>query len=395
MPAVKVGPLASYSKNRVPDMNTSWTRRDFLSLSGSALLSSVLAPLPGVAADAADKPGGSEELYRKAFVLDCNSMASIGGFSESDASEIKQILHSAGVSAVKSTLGGSSADFEGAVADIAAAQGLMERHPEMFIKVSGIEDLDRAKRERKLAVIFSFEAASMLEDKLERIELFRNFGVRVMQLSYNHKSPFGCGCLDGDTDGVTNLGKQAIARMNTLGVALDLSHANTQTTADGIALSTRPPLITHAGCRSVYAHPRNKEDREMKALADKGGVMGIYMLPFLTEDSRQPMLEDYMQHMLHALKVCGEDHVGIGTDVPFFTVTASDLEDMKKDEAERQAKGVAAPGEGRPPYIPDLNTPRKLEKVADALVRKGYGGHVVDKVLGLNFRRAFKEIWAV
>ncbi|MFI4978770.1 MAG: dipeptidase [Nevskiales bacterium] len=372
-------------------MNASWTRRDFLSLSGGALLASGLAPLSGVAAGKA----GNAEVYRKAFVLDCNTLASIGSFSDSDLAEIKPLLRDSGVSVVKSTLGGGGADFEATVADIAAAQNLMERHPELFIKVTGIADLDRAKREGKMAVIFSFEAASMLEDKLDRIELFRGFGVRVMQLSYNRKSPFGCGCLDGDTDGVTDLGRQAIAKMNTLGVALDLSHANTRTTADGIALSTKPPLITHAGCRSIFAHPRNKEDREMKALADKGGVMGIYMLPFLTEDTRQPMLEDYMRHMLHALQVCGEDHVGIGTDVPFFTVGASDLEEMKQDEAERQAKGIAAPGENRPPYIPDLNMPRKLEKVSDALLAHGYGATAVDKVLGLNFRRAFREIWAV
>lgn len=375
-------------------MNPSWSRRDFLSLSGGTLLASALAPLPGAAADTSHSAGGAA-LYSKAFVLDCNTLASIGGSSESDIPEIRQILRDSGVSAVKSTLGGGNSDFASTVADIAAAQGLMERHPEMFIKVTGADDLDRARREHKLAVIFSFEAASMLEDKLDRIDLFRGLGVRVMQLSYNRKSPFGCGCLDGDTDGVTDLGRQAIARMNTLGIALDLSHANTRTTADGIALSTRPPLITHAGCRSVYAHPRNKEDRELKALADKGGVIGIYMLPFLTEDSRQPMLADYMQHMLHALQVCGEDHIGIGTDVPFFTVSASDLEEMKKDEAERKAQGIAAPGEDRPPYIPDLNTPRKLEKVADALLRQGYGSRTVDKVLGLNFRRAFKEIWAV
>ncbi|WP_084183399.1 dipeptidase [Nevskia soli] len=372
-------------------MNASWTRRDFLSLSGGALLASGVAPLSGAAAGKA----GNAEVYRKAFVLDCNTLASIGSFSESDIPEIKQLLRDSGVNVVKSTLGGGGGNFEATVADIAAAQGLMERHPELFIKATGIADLDRAKREGKLAVIFSFEAASMLEDKLDRIELFRGFGVRVMQLSYNRKSPFGCGCLDGDTDGVTELGKQAIAKMNALGVALDLSHANTRTTADGIALSTKPPLITHAGCRSVFAHPRNKEDREMKALADKGGVMGIYMLPFLTEDTRQPMLEDYMRHMLHALQVCGEDHVGIGTDVPFFTVSASDLEEMKRDEAERQAKGIAAPGENRPPYIPDLNMPRKLEKVSDALLAHGYGSAAVDKVLGLNFRRAFKDIWAV
>lgn len=369
-------------------MDSAWTRRDFLSLSAGALLA------PAIATPAIAAPLSGAGLYRKALVLDCNTLASIGGFAESDIPELSGILRHSGVSVVKSTLGGSSADFEAAVADIAAAQALIERHPELFLKVTSAADLERARRERKLGVIFSFEASSPLGDKPDRIELFRGLGVRVMQLSYNHKSPFGCGCLDGDSDGVTDLGRQAIAKMNALGVALDLSHSNTRTTADGIALSTRPPLISHAGCRSVFAHPRNKEDREMKALADKGGVMGIYMLPFLTEDTRQPMLADYMRHMTHALQVCGEDHVGIGTDVPFFTVSASDLEDMKKEEAQRRAQGVAAPGENRPPYIPDLNNPRKLEQVADALLKQGYGGRVADKVLGLNFRRAFTEIWA-
>ncbi|HEX6614352.1 MAG TPA: membrane dipeptidase [Rhodanobacteraceae bacterium] len=333
----------------------------------------------------------ASELYRNAFVLDCNTLASIG--SEFDDPAAFQALRDSGVSALKSTLGGANGTFEEAVADIAAAQKLIEQHPDLFIQVKAHADLERAKPENKVAVIFSFEAASMLEDKLERIDLFRNLDVRIMQLSYNHTTPFGVGCLDGESGGVTELGKQAIARMNKLGVALDLSHSNTQTTREGIALSTKPPLITHSGCRAVFMHPRNKRDEEMRALADRGGVMGIYMLPFLTPDDKQPMLADYMHHMLHALKVCGEDHVGIGTDVPFFTVTQKDLDAMKKDEAERRKQGVGAPGENRPPYIPDLNTPRKLESVADALLKHGYSSRVADKVLGLNFNRALKDIW--
>jgi membrane dipeptidase len=100
-----------------------------------------------------------------------------------------------------------------------------------------------------------------------------------------------------------------------------------------------------------------------------------------------------MQHMTHALKVCGEDHVGIGTDSMFFTVTEKDLQAIKEDEEHRRKIGVGAPGENRPPYIPDINTPRKLERVADALLKRGYSAGVTDKVLGLNFGRAFKEIW--
>ena len=333
----------------------------------------------------------SADLYRNGFVLDCNALESIG-FQFDDASRF-QALAGSGVTALKSTLGGANGTFEEAVADIAAAQALIEAHPESFIKVRKYADLERAKAENRLAVIFSFEAASMLADKPERIDLFRNLDVLVMQLSYNHDTPLGHGCLDGETGGLTGLGHQAVARMNELGVALDLSHSNTRTTAEAIALSRKPPLITHAGCRAVFMHPRNKRDEEMKALAGKGGVMGIYMLPFLTPEDRQPMLADYMQHMIHALKVCGEDHVGIGTDTAFFTVDSTGLKAMAKEAQTRRKQGVGAPGENRPPYIPDINTPRKLERVADALLKHGYSARVAEKVLGLNFSRAFKEIW--
>ncbi|MFC5740787.1 dipeptidase [Dyella tabacisoli] len=376
-------------------------RRKFLSLSGKALLAAAMSPV-AISGEAGRQPSPAsvppptlgDHLYRDALVLDGNSTPSIGQLCCNEQTKADlAVVRDCGITALKTTLGGFQGSFEEAVNDIADAQNLIERYPDLFIKVARHDDLGRAKREKKVALIFSFEAATMLGDKLDRIELFRKLGVLVMQLSYNHKSPLGCGCLDGDSDGVTKLGREAIAKMNALGVALDLSHANTATTADGIALSTKPVLISHAGCRAVFSHPRNKDDREMKALADKGGVMGIYMLPFLTEDTRQPMLEDYMRHMTHALNVCGEDHVGMGTDTNVFEVTESDLKAMAAYTQERIKKGVAAPGENRPLYIPDLNTPRKLERVADALLSHGYSARVAEKVLGLNFSRVFNDIW--
>ena len=383
-----------------------FTRRDFLVFSGSAAIAAALSPPEAIARTAARVSAASKaavlrsspdaaRLYANAFVLDANTLASIGyTVSGGDSASRLQAIATSGLTAFKTTLGGSGADFEQTVADIAAAQSLIETHPERFIKVVRPEDLDRARAEGKVAVILSFEAASMLDGKIDRIDLFRQLDVLVMQLTYNLRTPFGCGCLDGDSAGVTPLGREAIARMNALGVALDLSHANAQTTADGIRLSERPPLVTHAGCRTVFNHPRNKTDRDMRALAGKGGVMGIYMLPFLTAETRQPGLSDYLDHMVHALDVCGEDHVGIGTDSMFFTVTDEDLVQIAAVEAQRRAVGLGAPGENRPPYLPDAHTPRKLELVAAGLLERGYGERIVEKVLGLNFRRAFGEIWS-
>jgi membrane dipeptidase len=346
------------------------------------------APTPALVSPAA------AELYRKVLVLDGNVLGAIGfPISDHDPVAETRLILGSGVNVVKSTLGGPQGNFDEAMAAIAKAELLMEKQAESFFKVQRATDFDRAKDEGKVGVIYSFESPNVFEDKIDRIELFRSLGVRVMQLTYNHRTVFGCGCLDGDTDGLTDLGVEAVARMNEVGVALDLSHANTKTTADGIAVSEKPVLITHAGCRAVYMHPRNKEDRELKALADKGGVIGIYMLPFLTEPPKQPTLKDYLQHVDHAVKVCGEDHVGVGTDVPFLHVGEEELAELKRLTEERKAAGIAAPGEDRPAYIPDLNTERKLELVTDALLKRGYKSAVVEKILGGNFKRVLADIW--
>jgi membrane dipeptidase len=362
------------------------TRRGFV----ESLLAATAASF--VKANSALQSDDASAVYRNAFVLDCNTLASIGLFEAKDQDFIKAVSES-GVNAVKSTLGAAGGSFEQAVADIAAADHLIETRSDLFLKIRAHGDLMLARQQHKLGVIYSFEAASPLEDKIERIEVFRRLGVLAMQLTYNRSTPLGTGCLDGDTGGLTDLGRKAIARMNEVGVGVDLSHSNTQTTAEGIAASKKPAIISHAGCRAVYRHPRNKEDREMKALADKGGVMGIYMLPFLTASPKQPMLADYMEHMNHAIQTCGEDHVGVGSDVPFQPLTSKDLDAVHKDIEQRKAAGISAPGEDRPPYIPDLNTPRKMETLTAAMLKHGYPSRTVEKVLGENFLRVFKEIW--
>ena len=367
------------------------TRRDFTkSLAGAVVLSALKTELVWPL-DVQKVSARAAELYRSSFVLDCNALASIGYQLNGNEGRLKDVRES-GLTVLKSTLGGATGTFDETIDDIAAADQLMEKKPALFLKINTARDLEVARQQHKIGVIYSFESASMLEDKVERIELFRKRGVRIMQLSYNRRSAFGVGCLEGDTGGLTERGREAIAKMNGIGVALDLSHANTQTIAEGIVASKKPPIISHSGCRSVHVHPRNVEDREMKALASKGGVMGIYMLPYLTPSPKQPTVDDYMRHLEHALKTCGEDHVGVGSDVPLH-VAETDLEDMRKSVEQRKAAGIAAPGEDRPAYIPEMNTSRKMEIVTDALLKRGYTSRVVQKVLGENFKRVFGEIW--
>jgi len=333
-------------------------------------------------------------IYNRAFVLDCNSGPNLGEKLPPDPTALAA-ARASGIAATKTTLGGATGNFDATVAEIAWMIRAIEMAPDTLLQVRRIADLDRAKHEKKVGIIFSFESAAMLSADIERINIFRNLGVLVMQLTYNRTTPFGVGCLDGENPGLTMLGRQAIERMNLLGVAIDVSHSNTQTTAEAIAASAGPVIISHAGCRAIHPHPRNKNDEQMKALADKGGVMGIYMLPFLAPSPVQPTLEIYMKHMTHALNVCGEDHVGVGSDGPIDRIpdTPEVIAEMRKDMAARKAAGVGAPEEDRPPFIAELNGPRKIETIAAALQKRGVPSRVIEKVIGGNFRRVFRDIW--
>jgi membrane dipeptidase len=372
-------------------------RREFSLLLASAAGARLLPSSLMVAQTVDDTSKLSSEaarVYGKSLVLDCNSAPPLQETLPLPQNML-DMARSCGVSVVKTTLGGFNGDFVATVEDIAFVQRLVEVHPEYFLQVRVAADMGRAKRENKMGIIPSFEAASMLEDKVDRIETFRNLGVRIMQLSYNLKSPFGAGVLMPDAGGLTPLGHEAVKKMNDLGVAIDLSHANPKTTADAMAASAKPVIISHAGCTAIHPHPRNKTDEQIRALADKGGVMGIYDLPFLAASPKQPTVDDYMAHMEHALKVAGEDHMGVGSDLGVNPVDTSPkaMEEFNKEQERRKKSGAAAPEEDRVPYVIGMNTPRKLEVITDQLLKRGYPARIAEKVIGANFVRVLTEIW--
>jgi membrane dipeptidase len=336
----------------------------------------------------------ARELYRRARVLDCNLAPDFDTLPL--PGQTLEMARQSGLTAMKATIGGFNSDFEATVAEIAAYQRLVEWHPDVFLQVREPGDFAAAKRSGRVGIILSFETVTMLDGKVERIELFRNLGVRVMQLSYNLASPFGAGVLVAEASaGLTESGRAAVARMNELGVTIDVSHANPRTTADVLAASRATVIMTHAGCSAVHAHPRNKTDIQLRALADQGGVVGVYDLPYLVASPRQPRLEDYMRHMVHALDTCGEDHVGIGSDQSLqpFDTTPGALAAFRASVEERRARGVSAPEEDRPAYTVGLNVPTRCEVIADALLKQGFPSRVTEKVLGENFIRVFTGSW--
>jgi membrane dipeptidase len=367
-------------------------RREALGAMGAA---AALAAIPGLARAQGPVSAEAGRLYERALVFDANLILPLQE-KFPYPKEALDMVRQSGVTAVKTSLGGFDDKFDDAVDAIAFFQRAFEEYPDYFMQIRRHSDFAEAKKRKRVGVILSFESVEMLEGKVERIKLFRGLGVRVMQVSYNKASPFGTGVLGDPRAGLTDLGREAVAAMNDLGVAIDISHTNETTSFDILKLSSKPVLVTHGGCAAIYANPRNKSDEVLRAVANKGGVVGIYDLPYLAPSPRQPTLDDYMAHMTHALDVCGEDHVGIGSDseLAAWDTSSEALAAFRKDEEDRRKAGVAAPGEdGRPLYVIGLNTPRRSEVIADALLRRGYRAGAVEKVLGRNFVDAFGRIW--
>jgi membrane dipeptidase len=235
-----------------------------------------------------------------------------------------------------------------------------------------------------------------LGDRPQRVGLFANLGVRVIQLTYNPANAIGDGSVAPQNRGLTPFGREVVARLNAARVMVDLSHSGERTCLDAIAVSKAPISINHTGCRALTDLPRNKTDAELRGVAQKGGFVGIYFMPYLTL-SGHPTAEDVVAHIDHAVNVCGEDHVGIGTDGDVSAIDDLDAyrSRLAAEIAGRAAAGIGAKGERADtyPFVVDLRGPDQFHKLARLLRAKGYSEQRIDKILGLNFVAYARKIW--
>lgn len=366
-------------------------RREFhcslLKLSASALL----APRLFAQASSAQAPE-IDSLYSRAIVID-SLCSPFSDFSVPPSPASLAAIRNSGITAINCTV--SQSTLEDTIDNIAAVETLVRKFPEAFAIVRKHSGIAASKRGQKLGILLGFQETAFFEEKPERISLFRGLGVRIMQLTYNNRSTFGDGCLDPANTGLTAVGIAAVKTMNALGIAVDLSHSGYRTTSEGIAASTKPVLISHSGCAAVYPHPRSKPDEILKSLADRGGYFGVYLMPYLVASPTIPTHEHVLDHLVHAINVCGADHVGIGSDgsIEKVVLTPAQKASFEADMALRKKRGVAAPGEDRFPYVPDLNGPDHMQLLAEELARRGQSSSTIEKVLGANFQRVIGDIW--
>ncbi len=312
--------------------------------------------------------------------------------------EALDVVRRSGITAVNLTVNARPTEalsaYEATNEKMDAWAAEIEANPDVLALVRTVQELEAAKASGRLGIVFGFQDGVPFEDDLDRLDAFHRCGLRIVQPTYNVQNRLGSGSLVPRDGGFTEEGRAALARMEELGILLDLSHCGPRTTLDGIRASTGPASITHSGCSAVYPHPRNKDDEALRLLADGGGVVGIYLMPFLNP-SGPPTAADVIAHLEHALNVCGEDHVGIGSDQGIVPLDTSGDFRSRFDavSAQRAAAGIAAPREGTVPYVPELNHPRRLETIAALLDARGHPTRVIEKVLGGNFVRLFGEVW--
>jgi membrane dipeptidase len=229
-----------------------------------------------------------------------------------------------------------------------------------------------------------------------RLDALRQLGVRVIQPTYNRRNLLGDGCMEPADAGLSRAGHEAVERMNELGLLVDLSHCGRRTAADAMATSRRPLAFTHTGCAALVDHPRHRTDEELRRIAAGGGIVGIFVMPYLAK-GRQPTAADVVAHLEHVIGVAGEDHVGIGTDgyISATEVTPAFAEQFRQGARRRRELGIAAPYETEEGYLfaGDLNTPRRFETLAGLLLDRGHRSGRIEKILGGNFLRVFRDTW--
>lgn len=364
-------------------------------LAGSA---AVLAVGPAIA------QSGATELswYDRAIVIDA-----LGGVGDPYAPEDQLRLSdrawaemvATGVTVLRDTVmpvGNGTDSWEVYQKDIALKQNILNANPDRLQLVRTAADILKAKRERKFAVVIGTQDTAMVGGDVNRLVQMKRDGVMTVQLTYNNANLSGDGSLEPRNGGITKLGKATIDRIEKEKLLLDLSHGGARTMAEAAAYAKRPLVISHTGARALADHPRNTADETIKAVADKGGIVGIYFMPFLSLDSH-PKGSDLIAHIEHVANVAGEDHVGIGTDNGVLPQLVNEETTRKLNEwaKQRMDAGIAAPGEGLNvwPMVADYNSVDRYRRLGSDLQKRGWSEARLEKLFGGNFLRVYRDAW--
>ena len=277
--------------------------------------------------------------------------------------------------------------FRATMNNIAAWKKHFRENPDLLLEVRTTREIERAKQEHKTGIILGFQNAAAFEENLGYVELFKQLGVGVVQLTYNTQNLIGTGCYEAD-GGLSGYGHEIVAEMNRVGILVDLSHVGPKTSEDAIKASSKPVAYTHCLPAGLKEHPRNKTDQQLEFIVAQGGFIGVTMFPPFLRRGVESTVDDYVEAIDYVAHLVGEDAVGIGTD--FTQGHGPDFfEWLTRDK-----------GHGRKlTEFGDIVNPAGISTIGEfpnltaAMEKAGWAETKIRKIMGENWLRVLKEVW--
>ena len=321
----------------------------------------------------------TDELHTSAIVID-------GLIVSRWSREVFEDMHRGGLTAANCTC----SVWEGlrdTMVNIGRWKRAFVEHADLIMQVRGAADIRRAKALGKVGIILGWQNTSGIEDRFDLLEIYKDAGVSVIQLTYNTQNLVGSGCWEDRDSGLSGFGREVIDEMNRLGMLIDLSHVGPRTSSEAIAYSKRPCAYTHVAPRGAFDNARNKTDEQLREIIDRGGFVGVATYPPFMKTGANTTLDDCVELFEYMINVCGEANVGIGTDST--QGHGDDFFDWL-----RQDKGYARranPGRGRAPFVKGMETLADYPRLTEAMIRRGWPESRIRAVLGENWLRFLGE----
>ena len=303
-------------------------------------------------------------------------------------------LAASGVSAINWTVCDPWSSFVPAVEQIARGSRLIRERSDRLVLVKSTADIHAARESGRVGVILGPQNALPCEVGEFAFEVLHELGVRILQLTYNERNAFGDGAAEPRDGGLTVAGRRAIAAMNELGLVLDLSHCGDRTTLEAIDLSNSPPLVTHANSRALHPSPRNKTDEQLRALAARGGVIGLTLWSPMLGYDRHPTVRDFVRQVAYVADLIGIEHVGIGTDQSEGSPRETWADDYGAGGRYPTITGGMGPWyDYDTRFAAGASSVSDLPLIAQALAELRLTEPELRGVLGENFMRVFGSTW--
>ena len=240
----------------------------------------------------------------------------------------------------------------------------------------------------KTAIVLGFQNTSAFEDRLEFVQVFKDAGVGIVQMTYNTQNLVGSGCYESTDGGLSDFGHEVVAEMNRVGMLCDLSHVGSKTSRDVIEASAKPVAFSHCLPKGLKDHPRNKTDDELRFIAERGGFIGVTMFPPFLARGIEAGIADYIEAIEYIINIAGEDAVGIGTD---FTQGYGD--EFMRWITHDKGDGRKLTDFGKITNPEGIRTISEFPNLTAAMVRAGWNEAKIRKVLGENWLGLLSEVW--